>query len=82
MELSGGLDLLPEGEALEIATMCGHGRISASVLERFTDEILAGKNMPEQVSKQLAKICVDAAFNPARARKLLATATSARRSSS
>jgi len=78
----GRTDLLPDGEALEIVTMCGHGRISAGVVERFTDEILAGKNTPEQASGQLAKICVDAAFNPLRARKLLANATRLKRNSS
>jgi len=68
----GKAEKLPEDEILEIATMCGHGMISANLIKSMVDEIKAGRKTPDEAAKVLAPQCACGIFNPARAAKLMA----------
>jgi len=67
----GKVELLPDPEVLEIATMCGHGLVSASLVVDLAERIARGKMSAESAATTLAKQCVCGIFNPERARKLL-----------
>ncbi len=68
----GKTEKLPEDDVLEVATMCGHGMISANLIKSMVDEIKAGTKTPDEAAKVLAPQCACGIFNPARAAKLMA----------
>ena len=70
----GKTSLLPGKEVLEITTMCGHGMVSAGMVEKMIEDIKKGKISPEKAAKKLAKPCECGVFNPTRAAELLAAA--------
>ncbi len=70
----GKTSLLPRKEVLEITTMCGHGMVSAGIVEKMIEDIKKGKISPEKAAKKLAKPCECGIFNPTRAAELLAAA--------
>jgi hypothetical protein len=67
----GRRELLPSKEVLEIATMCGHGMISFSLIEGMSREIAKGRLTAEQAAEKLARLCHCGVFNPVRAARIL-----------
>jgi hypothetical protein len=67
-------DRLPDGQVLELSTMCGHGMVSANLARKMLDMVREGRREPEQAAVTLARFCPCGAFNPARARRLLEAA--------
>ena len=54
----------------EITTMCGHGMITGALVLYHVDRIRKGLETAEQASKEVCKLCICGAFNPARGAKL------------
>lgn len=67
----GRYDLLPSREVLEIETMCGHGMVAASLVERMALEVRRGRMSADDAALQLARPCVCGVFNPVRTALLL-----------
>jgi len=67
----GKTELLPEGETLEIHTMCGHAMISPNLIGHMVKEIDEGNVSSKDAAKKLRRMCDCAIFNPYRAEKLL-----------
>ena len=68
----GKTEKLPSNDILEVATMCGHGMISANLVKSMVDEVKTGRKTADEAAKILAPQCACGIFNPARAAKLLA----------
>jgi len=68
----GHTELLPRPEVLEVTTMCGHGLISACLVERAIEDVESGRASPEAAAQMLGRPCVCGVFNPERAATLLA----------
>jgi hypothetical protein len=68
----GQMDRLPGGHTLEITTMCGHGMVSAGLVEELAKQVRRGKLTVEEAAHALAKPCVCGVFNQQRAARLLA----------
>lgn len=62
---------LPPGEVLEIATMCGHAQVSASLVESLMDSVKKGKISAREAAIRMARPCVCGFFNPQRAERLM-----------
>jgi hypothetical protein len=67
----GKTEKLPEGEILDITTMCGHGMISFNLVRRMVQDIRKGLINLEQAAGILARPCVCGIFNPKRAEEIL-----------
>ena len=67
----GNTEKLPEGEVLEISTMCGHGMIAFNLIKRMVREIIAGRKTPGAAADELAAQCHCGIVNPVRAARLL-----------
>ena len=67
----GKTHLLPDPKILEMTTMCGHGMISSSLVQRRAEAVRNGKLRSEEASVELAKPCMCGIFNTRRARILL-----------
>lgn len=67
----GKTELLPEAEILEITTMCGHGMVCPSHVEKVIEKVRKGKMTPEKAGLELAKPCTCAMFNPVRAADII-----------
>lgn len=63
---------LPEGDTLELCTMCGHGMLSAGFSRKMTDRVKTGRSDPGRASRTMARFCSCGAFNPSRAKRILA----------
>jgi DNA polymerase elongation subunit (family B) len=68
----GKVEDLPSPEVLEFVTMCGHGMISASLVEKLIEGVKEGRYTPEKAAEEMARPCVCGIFNTERAAKLLA----------
>jgi len=68
----GKTEKLPPDDILEVTTMCGHGLVSANLVNSVVEEIKSGARTPEDAAKELTPHCACGIFNPARAAKLLA----------
>jgi len=68
----GKTEKLPSEEVLNITTMCGHGLISATLVESLADDVRAGRKRPSDAVKEMAKMCTCGVFNTTRALRLLA----------
>jgi hypothetical protein len=62
---------LPRAEVLPIITMCGHGLVSAQLVEKMAAEVRAGRCSPEQAALKLSRPCVCGSFNPKRTARLI-----------
>lgn len=69
--IHGKVQELPSPEVLEFVTMCGHGMISASLVEKLIEDVKAGSYTPEKAAEEMAGPCVCGIFNTERAAKLL-----------
>ena len=67
----GKTEYLPNGDVLKIATMCGHGMVSASLANKMIDWVKEGRRTPDQAVTYLQRFCSCGVFNPARARRIL-----------
>lgn len=72
----GRTELLPEGEVLEINTMCGHAMVSSNLIRHLVKEIDEGKTTCQSAAKKLSRMCDCGIFNTYRAEKLLSKITS------
>jgi len=70
---------IPGGDVLEAVTMCGHGLVSAALVERTAVAVAAGRLSAEEGARRLAVPCTCGVFNPARAAALLARLAASRR---
>lgn len=70
----GRTDRLPDEETLRLSTMCGHGMIGHGLARKMIDRVKTGRRTPEEASRTLARFCNCGAFNPSRARRILARA--------
>lgn len=67
----GNTGLLPEREVLEITTMCGHGMVAASLVEKMAQDVKAGRKTADGAAQELARMCHCGILNPVRAAELL-----------
>lgn len=67
----GKTEHLPNGDVLQIATMCGHGMVSASLAKKMIDWVKEGRRTPEQAVTYLQRFCSCGVFNPSRAQRIL-----------
>jgi len=67
----GRTEKLPREETLNLVTMCGHGMVSASLVEKAIERIKKGVWDIDRAAKELAKPCHCGIFNVERAKKLL-----------
>jgi hypothetical protein len=72
----GKTELLPEGEVLEIHTMCGHAMVSSNLIKDMAEKIDAGSITCKDAAKKLTRMCDCGIFNTYRAEKLLGKMTS------
>jgi hypothetical protein len=68
----GKVEDLPSPEVLEFVTMCGHGMISSSLVEKLIEGVKEGRYTPTKAAEEMARPCVCGIFNTERAAKLLA----------
>jgi len=59
----GKTELLPQGEILDIVSMCGHGLISPQTFQAVHSEVVHGSLSLEAASIELAKQCTCNIFN-------------------
>jgi hypothetical protein len=67
----GKTEKLPNTQVLALATMCGHGMISASLAKKMIDWVKEGRRTPEQAVTYMARFCSCGVYNPSRARRIL-----------
>jgi hypothetical protein len=67
----GKTEMLPNTQVLTLATMCGHGMISASLAKKMVDWVKEGRRTPEQAVTYMARFCSCGVFNPLRAKHVL-----------
>jgi len=67
----GKTQLLLEGEALEIHTMCGHAMVAPNLIRNMVKKIDEGTISTKDAAKKLSRMCDCGIFNPYRAEKLL-----------
>jgi hypothetical protein len=67
----GKTEHLPNEDVLKLATMCGHGMVSASLAKKMIDWVKEGRRTPEQAVTYLTRFCSCGVFNPARGRRIL-----------
>ncbi len=62
---------LPNEDVLKLATMCGHGMVSASLAKKMVDWVKEGRRTPEQAVTYMSRFCSCGVFNPSRATRIL-----------
>ncbi len=67
----GRTDLLPDSQILQVTTMCGHGQLSAALVEQRALDIRMGSMTVEEAALDLGRLCLCGIFNPVRAARLL-----------
>ncbi len=65
-------DHLPNRRVLQLSTMCGHGMVSSALAAKMLDLVREDRRSPEEAAVTLARFCPCGAFNPIRAKRLLA----------
>lgn len=66
----GATEKLPAEEVLEILTMCGHGMISGTLIQKAIYEVKRGKKTPREAAIMVSQPCVCGIFNVTRAEEL------------
>jgi hypothetical protein len=69
---------VPQGEVLEIHTLCGHAMVSANLIRDMVKKIDQGKISCKAAAKKLSLMCDCGIFNTYRAEKLLERMTPGR----
>ncbi len=67
----GKQELLPDSDALELSTMCGHGLVSANLVKQAISAVKAGTMTPEEGARMIGRPCICGIVNLARAEELL-----------
>ncbi len=67
----GRTEKLPAKEVLEVITMCGHGQISAGLVEHLLEQVKHKKIPLREAAVEMAKPCVCGFFNTIRAEELI-----------
>jgi len=67
----GRTERLPEGDVLEIITMCGHMMVSKNLIKKMVEDIQKGKITPREGAVEISKRCECGIFNPDKTEKLL-----------
>ena len=67
----GKTEKLPDEQTLDIATMCGHGMVSVSLIDSLAEDVKAGRKSAQDAAKEMARQCTCGVFNPVRAAKLI-----------
>jgi hypothetical protein len=70
---------LPNEDVLTLATMCGHGMVSASFAKKMIDWVKEGRRTPSQAAGYMARFCSCGIFNVSRAARVLHNARSSTR---
>ena len=73
--IHGNTERVPEGEVLEMHTMCGHAMVSANLIQHLIGEIDRGRTTCKEAARKLSRMCDCGIFNTYRAEKLLSRAT-------
>lgn len=69
--IHGKTEKLAPDDHREISTMCGHGMITARMIDDMVAKIKKGVLTPEGASKKLGELCICGVYNPVRAASLL-----------
>lgn len=69
--IHGNTKNVPQGEVLEIHTMCGHAMVAFGLIEEMVRRIDRGKITCQAAAKKLSRMCDCGIFNTVRAQKLL-----------
>lgn len=69
--IHGNTERAPQGEVLEIHTMCGHSMVAAGLINHMAEQIRKGKTTCRDAAKRLSRMCDCGIFNTYRAEKLL-----------
>lgn len=67
----GRTERLPSEDVLKLATMCGHGMVSASLAKKMIDWVRENRRTPEEAVSYLTRFCSCGVFNPARGKRIL-----------
>lgn len=67
----GKKEKLASQKELELTTMCGHGLISAKLVDSLVEDLKSGQTTANAASLELAKRCECGIFNPTRGAELL-----------
>jgi len=67
----GRVDRLPNAATLELATMCGHGMLSANFAMKMVDWVKENRRSPEQAARYMARFCTCGVFNIKRAEAII-----------
>lgn len=67
----GNTERLPDGNFMQITTMCGHAMVSQGLIRRLIRQIKDGEITPTEAGHELAKPCQCGVFNPVRAAELI-----------
>jgi len=74
----GATEKMPDDAPRRLATMCGHGMVSANLSTKMIEWVRSGRRTPEQACAYMARFCVCGSFNPTRAERVLAEAAEGR----
>lgn len=69
--IHGSSEDLPGESILRLMTMCGHGMISAGIVDQLIEQVKRGHCSPREAAEVMARPCVCGIFNQQRARDLL-----------
>lgn len=69
--IHGKTEKLAADDHREISTMCGHGMITARMIDDMVAKIKKGILTPEGASMKLGELCICGVYNPVRAASLL-----------
>ncbi len=69
--IHGRTERAPQGEVLEIHTMCGHSMVAAGLITHLAGRVKEGRLTCREAAKKLARMCDCGIFNTYRAEKLL-----------
>jgi hypothetical protein len=67
----GRVDRLPDATVLELATMCGHGMVSANFVKKMIDWVKENRRSSAEVARTMARFCSCGVFNISRAERIL-----------
>lgn len=69
--IHGASEGLPGETVLHFMTMCGHGMISAGIVDRLIEDVKGGRRSAREAAEVMARPCVCGIFNQERAREML-----------
>ena len=62
---------LPDEKPLEILTMCGHGLVSANLIQMMTEAVQKREKTAQEAAEEMAELCLCGIFNTERAALIL-----------